>query len=83
LIRTYAAVTQEDHAKLLAEERDFSIKNKDATNNDLIEYLLICAEALGRPPKKKEVVGFMLIKSRFGPWHRVLERVGLKEKPKK
>ena len=79
MIRTHNAVTQEEHSKILTEERNFSIKNKDATNNDLIEYLIICAESLGRPPKRQEVVGFMLIKSRFGPWPRVLEKAGLKK----
>ena len=83
MIRTYNAVTEKDHIKILAEERDFSIKNKDATDNDLIEYLKLCAELLKRPPKRREVVGFMLIKSRFGPWPRVLEKAGLKEKSQK
>ena len=83
MIRTFNAVTKEDHEKILTEERDFSIKNKDVTDNDLIEYLKICAESLKRPPKRQEVVGFMLIKSRLGPWPRVLEKAGIKEKSQK
>ena len=83
MIRTFNAVTKDDHAKILAEEYDFSMKNKDVTDCELIEYLKICAELLKRPPKRQEVVGFMLIKRRLGPWPRALEKAGLKEKSQK
>ena len=80
MIRHLKKFTKEDYAKILSEEYAFLQKNKDAANNDLIEYLINCADLLGRPPKRHEVVGFMLIKNRFGPWPRVLEKAGLKEK---
>lgn len=36
------------------------------------------AQELGRLPEKADITGYQLIKSRFGPWPRVLEKAGLK-----
>jgi len=63
----------------LQREEEFARNHRKDTDEELLAYLRDCAAKLGRVPNKHEVAGFILIKSRFGPWPRVLERAGLKE----
>ena len=72
-----------DARLLFKQEAQFAKLHKQDTDEELIEYLQKCAEKLGRPPNKKDVVGYGYIKSRLGPWHRILERAGLKPKSEK
>lgn len=61
-------------------EAEFAKQHKHDTDQDLIEYIRATADRLGHIPKKHEVRGYALIKSRLGPWPRVLEAAGLKIK---
>lgn len=49
------------------------------TDEELCEIVRTYARKLGRTPKKDEVPGSRYIKSRLGPWPRVLEKAGVKE----
>lgn len=49
------------------------------TDEELLDVVRKYTEELGRVPKREEVPGSRYIKSRFGPWPRVLERAGVKE----
>ena len=64
-------------------EDKFAEEHKNSTDKELLDVVRKKAEELGRLPKKHEVVGFVCIKARFGPWPRVLEKAGLKEKKAK
>jgi hypothetical protein len=68
---------------LLNREAEFARQHKDDSDEALLQYIRDCAEKLGHIPKKHEVIGFTYLKSRFGPWPRVLEKAGLKELKKK
>jgi hypothetical protein len=70
---------EKDNKDLLKIEADFAKKHKHDTDEELMQYLRNAARKLGHLPKKREVPGYALIKSRFGPWPRVLEMAGLKE----
>ena len=59
-------------------ENKFAEEHKKCSDDELLDMVKEKAEELGRAPKKHEVLGFVLIKSRFGPWPRVLEKAGLK-----
>ncbi len=59
-------------------EDKFAEENKKCSNDELLDMVREKANELGRAPKKHAVLGFVLIKSRFGPWPRVLEKAGLK-----
>lgn len=59
-------------------ENKFAEEHKKCSDAELLNIVKEKAEELGRVPKKHEVLGFVLIKSRFGPWPRVLEKAGLK-----
>jgi hypothetical protein len=63
---------------LLLEEK-FARQHRNDTDEELITYLNDIALKLGHIPKKHEVFGFTYLKSRFGPWPRVLEKAGLKK----
>lgn len=67
----------------ISEENEFILKNSDTDDAELLEYVRHCAKQLGRVPKRHEVVGFVLLKQRFGAWNRVLEKSGLREVRKK
>ena len=62
-------------------ESEFHRQHKHDSDEELLGYVRRVAEQLGKVPSKKDVPGFTYIKSRFGPWPRVLEKAGLK-KPK-
>jgi len=59
-------------------EDKFAEEHKNDSNEELLDIVRKKAEELGRLPKKHEVIGFVCIKMRFGPWPRVLEKAGLK-----
>ena len=73
----------EDSRMLLKQEAEFARKHKHDTDEELIEYLKCCAEKLKSCPKKNDVIGHTYLKQRLGPWPRILERAGLKEKSQK
>ena len=64
-------------------EDKFTEEHKNDSNEKLLETVRKKAEELGRLPKKHEVIGFVCIKMRFGPWPRVLEKAGLKNPKEK
>ena len=67
----------------LEKEAEFAKLHKKDSDEELLEYLKSCTKKLGRRPNKADVVGYTYIKSRLGPWNRILERAGLKEKSAK
>lgn len=69
----------EDIYELQKRESEFCRKHKNDSDEELLEYIRNIAVQLGKVPSKREVPGFIYIKSRFGPWPRVLEKAGLKE----
>lgn len=54
-------------------------KSKKMTDEELLDCVRRVAEELGRPPKRLEVPENLQLKSRFGPWPRILEMAGVKE----
>ncbi len=69
-----------ENEELRKMEAEFMRRHKGDSDQKLIEYLRACADELGHIPKKREVVGFTYLKWRLGPWPRVLERAGLKNR---
>ena len=65
---------------LLNKEAEFARNHRYDTDDELIGYLKDCAKKLGRCPKKNEIIGHTFLKQRLGPWPRIMERAGLKEK---
>ena len=59
-------------------EAEFGETHRSTDDDELLQIVRDKAFELGRPPKKSEVIGFVYIKSRLGPWPRVLEKAGLK-----
>jgi hypothetical protein len=74
--------TPENEAFLRSEEK-FAKRHMNDSDEELLRYLYQCVAELGHTPNKREVVGYTYLKSRFGPWPRVLEKAGLKETRKK
>ncbi len=73
----------EETKEFFMREEEFFQKHKSDTDEELLSYLKSIAVKTGHAPSKHEVIGFAYIKSRLGPWPRVLEKAGLKEaKPK-
>ena len=68
---------------LQKQETEFARTHKSDTDDELIAYLVKCSKELGRCPKKEDIIGHTYLKQRFGPWPRILERAGLKEKSQK
>ena len=68
---------------LQKQEAEFARTHKSDTDDELIAYLVKCSKELGRCPKKEDIIGHTYLKQRFGPWPRILERAGLKEKSQK
>lgn len=64
----------------LKREAEFAKMRKKDKDDELLDYLELCAQKLGRRPNKSDVVGYTYIRRRLGPWNRVLERAGLEEK---
>ena len=65
------------------QEWEFAKTHEGDTDEELIAYLVKCSQKLGRCPKKEDVIGHAYLKQRLGPWPRILERAGLKEKSQK
>ena len=59
------------------QEVTFEREHGEDSNQQLIQWLHHQAEALGRSPKYKEIVGWRLIEQRFGSWNAALEAAGL------
>ena len=72
-----------DLQMLQRQEAEFEKAHKSDTDEELIAYLVKCSKELGRCPKKEDIVGHTYLKARLGPWPRILERAGLKEKSQK
>lgn len=62
-------------------EDEFAKEHINDSDEELLDIVRNKAKELGRLPKKSETIGFVLLKIRFGPWPRVLEKAGVK-KPK-
>jgi hypothetical protein len=73
-----------DEAKKTAEmtriESNFAKLHRNDTDEELLQYVKASADKLGHIPRKGEIPGYVYIKSRFGPWPRVLEKAGLKQR---
>lgn len=67
----------------LVQEEAFEKEHKADSDEELITYVRKYAEELGRRPNKRDVIGYTYLKKRLGPWHRILEQAGLKEKQSK
>lgn len=76
-------IIEKDLQTLQRQEAEFAKTHKRGTDEELIAYLVKCSKELGRYPKKDEIVGHTYLKVRLGPWPRILERAGLKEKSQK
>ena len=76
-------IIEKDLQTLQRQEAEFAKTHKRDTDEELIAYLVKCSKELGRCPKKDEIVGHTYLKARLGPWPRILERAGLKEKSQK
>ena len=72
-----------ENEAFLRREEDFAKRHRDDPDEELLRYLHQCAAELGHTPSKREVIGFTYLKTRFGPWPRILEKAGLKELRKK
>ena len=68
---------------LQKQEAEFARTHKRDTDDELIAYIVKCSKELGRCPKKEDIIGHTYLKQRLGPWPRILERAGLKEKSQK
>ncbi|MBS7298033.1 MAG: hypothetical protein KIG65_03015 [Eubacteriales bacterium] len=76
-------IIEKDLQTLQRQEAEFAKTHKSDTDDELIAYLVKCSKELGRCPKKEDIIGHTYLKQRFGPWPRILERAGLKEKSQK
>lgn len=74
-----AFMSEEEKRFFLKREAAFAFQHKNDTDDDLLKYVYDCSLLLGRPPKKDEVIGSTYLKSRLGPWPRILEKAGLKD----
>ena len=83
MIRQHRPQTREENLICIEQEKTFNTVMQNVSDEDLLAYLKKCYEELGRLPKRYEIVGFEMLKRRFGPWPRVLEKAGLKEKSEK
>ena len=64
-------------AALVERHNRFAEENKDATDEQLVEYVKKCAEQLDKSPSMYEVIGGRFIAYRFGGWGAVLIKAGL------
>ena len=71
-------ITDPQEKTRLELEQKFAKEHSKASDEELLAYLRQRAQELGRLPEKADITGYQLIKSRFGPWPRVLEKAGLK-----
>lgn len=59
-------------------EKQFVQEHKHDSKEDLIYYVQTAARDLGKIPTKDDILGSAYLRSRLGPWPRVLEQAGLK-----
>lgn len=64
-------------------EEIFCRLHRHDTDEQLLELLRIYSRETGKVPTKQDFIGFRYLKSRLGPWPRILEMAGLKEKKTK
>ncbi len=72
-----------EYAEILTREARFAQDHRSDTDEELLRYLRSYVQELGFVPKKSMIPGFSYIKCRLGPWPRVLEKAGLKERKRK
>ncbi|MBQ8831796.1 MAG: hypothetical protein IJ017_09375 [Oscillospiraceae bacterium] len=65
------------NSALLQKDEEFVKKHRDATNEQLIEYLKRCAKELKKSPSSCEVIGGKYIAGRLGGWGAALKKAGL------
>lgn len=73
----------EVNQKRLDLEREWGKTYQVCSDEALFDYLRRCGTALGHFPATWEVLGYVYLKKRFGPWPRILEMAGVKEKSPK
>ena len=75
-----AAVAQAEKQARLERDAQWGEAHGDMMSDDeILEYLRTCAEALGHVPYSNEVVGGRYISQRFGGWGMAIYRAGLPE----
>lgn len=76
--RIYDGVIRRMVSESLAQkEAQFAAEHAGDSNEQLLLYLQGQAQALGHTPRKKEIIGWSLIKERFGTWNEAVSRAGL------
>lgn len=60
-----------------AQEQEFFHNRGNDSDEQLLDYLLFCAQLLGHTPWPREIVGGSLIKQRFGSWEMALAKAKL------
>lgn len=73
--RTNAALEQKNYL--------FVQEHSGDSNEELLDYVVQCAETLGYTPRYDEIIGGAFIVGRFGGWYKVLEYSGLPPMGKK
>ena len=74
-----AGRTEDEKRAFLKREAAFAALHKNDTDDQLLRYVRDCGLLMGRVPKKDQVIGSSYLKSRLGPWPRILENAGLKQ----
>ena len=72
-----AVIRRRAHEALEEKHRAFGQEHAQASDEELLRYLLGCAEQLGHTPHPKEVIGYPTLIERFGSWQIALRRCGL------
>lgn len=62
----------------IEEEKRALERYRRMSDEELLDEVRKKAEELGHPPRKEDMAGVRILKSRFGPWPRLLERAGVK-----
>lgn len=70
-------VTERTHAALKEKHKQFALDHADDTKEELISYVIDCANILGHSPCKDEVIGGGYIAFRFGGWVKVIIEANL------
>lgn len=63
----------------LEKEKRVEQKYQTMSDEELLDLIRKRTEELGHPPRKEDMEGVRVLKNRFGPWPRLLERAGVKE----
>lgn len=62
----------------IEEEKRVTELYRQMSDEELLNEIRKKTEELGHPPRKEDMAGVRILKSRFGPWPRLLERAGVK-----